>query len=261
MEDTNPGKAVAPPEANTRAAQQALFKRVKRTFVPIRKTFVQAEREKECRHAPLKEFIVNRNRRALDAYLMTLASYGDDGQPTQLHSAAWARLIGIPTSNKSPGTAVTRTFEWLQDRHLLTITRARGSQYISVTLLREDGSGQPYTRPKGASEADRFLKLPHAFWEQGFDEKIDLPGLAMLLAVAREKPWKDFPSEKAPEWYGWSADTTLRGLHQILELGLVEREEAFRPEPLSPLGYTRIHKYNLVDWMRPAPGKNPGAAA
>lgn len=261
MKDTNPEEATVPPKTDTRDARLALFKRVKRTFVPIRKTFVQGERGKECRHAPLKEFIVKRNRRALDAYLMTLASYADDGQPTRLHSSAWARLIGIPESNKSPGTAVTRTFEWLEARRLLTVDRARGSQYISVTLLREDGSGERYTRPKGASEAERFLKLPHAFWDEGFDQKVDLPGLAMLLAVAREKPWKDFPAEKAPEWYGWSPDTTERGLQQILALGLVEREETFRPEPLSPLGYTRVHKYNLVDWMRPAPGQNPGAAA
>ena len=31
-----------------------------------------------------------------------------------------------------------------------------------VTLLREDGSGQQYTRP-GKGNADRFLRLPHAF--------------------------------------------------------------------------------------------------
>lgn len=261
MKDEHGEEANVPPEVTTRAARQALFRRVKRTFVPIRKTFVQAERGKKSRHAPLKDFIVKRNRRALDAYLMALASYSDAGQPTRLHSAAWARLIGIPESNKSPGTAVTRTFEWLEDRHLLTVTRAKGSQYISVVLLREDGSGEPYTRPKGMAEGERFLKLPHAFWEQNYDEKVDLPGLAMLLAVAREKPWKDFPAEKAPEWYGWSPDTTLRGLQQLLGLGLVEREETFRQEPLSPLGYTRVHKYELVNWMRPAPGKNPGAAA
>ena len=59
------------------------------------------------------------------------------------------------------------------------------------------------------------------------------PGLAMLLTVAMEKPWSSFPAERMPEWYGWSPDTTERGLRDLVDLGLCERRKAYRRTPLS----------------------------
>jgi len=84
---------------------------------------------------------------------------------------------------------------------------------------------------------------------------------AMLLAVAREKPWSAFPAEKMPKWYGWSGDTTLRGLKKLLDLGLVERREHYRTTPLSPLGSTMSYQYRLVSWMRPKARPRPAGEA
>jgi hypothetical protein len=120
-----------------------------------------------------------------------------------------------------------------------------------VTLLREDASGEPYERPRGRSEEDRFLQIPSTFWTEGYDERIDVPGLALFLALAREKPWTSLPAERADKWYGWSADTHSRGLHKLIELGLAERRPRYEKAPLSPVGYTLRYEYQLVPEMRP----------
>ncbi|MFD7771285.1 hypothetical protein [Streptomyces sp. NPDC059787] len=60
------------------------------------------------------------------------------------------------------------------------------------------------------TEENRFLQIPATFWTRGYDETLDLPALALLLVVAREKNWSAFPAGKAPEWYGRSADTHER---------------------------------------------------
>lgn len=84
---------------------------------------------------------------------------------------------------------------------------------------------------------------------------------AMLLAVAREKPWSAFPAEKMPSWYEWSGDTTLRGLAKLFATGLVERREHYRITPLSPVGSTMCYQYRLVSWMRPRAQHRPPTEA
>jgi hypothetical protein len=133
-----------------------------------------------------------------------------------------------------------------------------------VTLLRENGSGEPYFHPAdGAPDdpADWYFRLPVSLWMKGLDATLTMPGLAMLLTVAREKPWSSFPAERMPEWYGWSPDTTERGLRELVDLGLCERREAFRRTPLSAVGYTLAYQYRLKSWLRPRAGARPAKAA
>jgi hypothetical protein len=68
------------------------------------------------------------------------------------------------------------------------------------------------------TEQDRFLRLPPMFWTSGYDAKLDMPGLAMLLAIAHKKPWSRFPAKKVEQRYGWSEETTLRGIKTFLDL-------------------------------------------
>lgn len=203
---------------------------------------------------------MNGDLRGLRAYLMIVAGTShenDDGWTTTLDSAVWARLMDIDQT--ATGAAIrsgaSKTLNRLESRKLVRCSRARGSTKIAVTLLREDGSGDPYTHPDGSSEPERFLRLPSAFWTRGYDMKLDVPGLAMLLAIAREKPWSRFPANRMEQWYGWSEDTTLRGARKLLELGLVERRDAYVKTPLSPTGSTLVHEFRLVKWMRPPAGQ------
>lgn len=47
--------------------------------------------------------------------------------------------------------------------------------------------------------ADRFLKLPNAYWTDGWCDKLGLPALAMLLVALAEKHGFELPTEKVPK--------------------------------------------------------------
>jgi hypothetical protein len=113
-----------------------------------------------------------------------------------------------------------------------------------VTLLREDGSGQAYTRP-GKGNPDRFLRLQHSYWRDGWYDRLDLPATAMLLVALHEKHNFELPTERVPDWYGWSADTAERGLATLEQLGLLTHTTRLKKAPLSPTGLTKVNRYLL----------------
>jgi len=258
--------SVERPEITGEATRAALLDRAIRSTVPLRRVFVQRPPGSDPRHGPLKDFVANGDQRGARAYLITVAAnsqQNSDGWTTELDSLVWARLFDAhlyTDTDQGARTAAWRTLQRLKERKLVELTRARGSRKISVTLLREDASEDPYTRP-GVANKDAYLRLPVAFWKKGLDGQVGLPGLAMLLAVAAEKPWHAFPAERMEDWYGWSPDTTLRGLKKLLALGLVERREVFKSAPLTPTGSTSFYQYRLVRWMRPKAQARPDASA
>jgi hypothetical protein len=256
------------PVVTGRDARADLLARAVRPTVPLRKTFVQAGRGGESRRGPLQTFVSNGDLRGLRAYLIVVAATSasnEDGWSTTLDSLVWARLLDAEESAATPAgarTAAWRTLGRLQDRQLICRARSpRSNRDIAVTLLREDGSGKSYTHPASGvpdDPADWYFRLPVTFWRKGLDAELTMPGLAMLLTVAREKPWSAFPAERMPDWYGWSADTTERGLRELVDLDLAEQREAYRRTPLSPVGYTITNQYRLKSWLRPKAGPRPG---
>ncbi|MER5911916.1 hypothetical protein ABT124_15760 [Streptomyces sp. NPDC001982] len=249
-------------KATGRDTRTEILKRSIRANVPLRKTFVQAPRGTASRHGPLCEFVTGRDLRGLKAYLLIVAacSNGTDGWSTRHDSAVWARMMDIDqtATEQAARTGAWRALRRLRDRNLITCTRS--GKMITVTLLREDGSGAPYERPMGQSDEDVYLQIPAAFWTKGYDETVDLPALALLLVVAREKPWSKFPAEKAPQWYGWSADTHERGLKKLIDLGLVERRPHFTKAPLAPSGFTMAYLYQRTAVMRPRKARKTAVA-
>ncbi len=192
----------------------------------------------------------NRDLRGLQAYLILLGitSSGDsqDGWSTTLPIGVWARAFGTTrgTTPASAASAVSKVLTRLEQRSLICRQRHGRERKIRITLLREDGSGQPYTRP-GKGNRDRFLRLQHAFWRDGWYERLDLPATAMLLVALHEKANFELPAERVPEWYGWSADTAERGLATLEQLGLLTHITRLKKAPLSPTGLTRVNRYLL----------------
>ena len=65
----------------------------------------------------------------------------------------------------------------------------------------------------------------------------------MALAVCAERDWRAFPAEQMPKWYGWSADTTERGVKALMGQKLIKRRERYRRAQLSPVGFTTQFEY------------------
>jgi hypothetical protein len=243
----NEGDEPAATEDETRAA---LLDRSKRDFAPVNKLFVQAVPGSASRHGPLATFVHNRDLRGLHAYLLLLGiiSSGDspDGWSTTLPIGVWARAFGTTrdATPASAATAVSKVLTRLENRKLIQRQRHGRERKIRITLLREDGTGQPYTRP-GKGNPDRFLRLPHAFWRDGWHEQLDLPATAMLLVALHEKNTFELPAERVPDWYGWSADTAERGLATLEQLGLLSHAIRLKKAPLSPTGLTKVNRYLL----------------
>lgn len=243
--------------ATVEDTRQALLTKAVRTGVPIRKTFVQTPRslavDRNDLSGPLSMFVRNRDPRALQAYLMIVAvtssGAGNDGWSTTHPIMVWARAFGTTrdAERSSAANAVSKILHRLEDRRLVERTRRGRARKIRVTLLREDGSGEPYTRPHGKAFAEQFFTLNHAFWLDGWCDRLKLPGLAMLLVALREtgpsKPCFTLPTAHMPKWYGWSADTAERGLSELQEHKLLLKVPRLRKEPLSASGWGRINEY------------------
>ncbi|GGL56466.1 hypothetical protein [Planomonospora parontospora] len=233
--------------------------RAKRMATPLRRDFVQKPRSEEVRPSVLSTFVKNRDHRGLLAYLFILAvtsKENADGWTTRLDSRVWARCFGTTENTSSDAAslgAVSKILHRLEGRRLIQVQRV-GRSEAAVTLLREDGSGQPYTRP-GLGNKDAHIQLPHEFWTNELDARLKLPGLAMLLVLMCEPAWFGLASERYPAWYGWSADTAERGYKELLTHQLAEFRERIVKAPAAPLGYTKTHQYKLAHPFRHAPSK------
>ncbi len=186
----------------------------------------------------------------MHAYLLLLGitSNGNspDGWSTTLPIGVWARAFGTTryAAPASAASAVSKALTRREERKHIDRQRHGRERKIRITLLREDGSGEPYTRPSKGNR-DLFLGLPYAFWRDGWYERLDLPATAMLLVALHEKNSFALPTERVPEWYGWSADTAERGLGTLEQLGLLTHISRLKKAPLSPTGLTRVNRYLL----------------
>lgn len=248
------GKSVE--AATGRQARTALLKRAKRSNVPLRRDFVQLSDKNENRSSVLATFVKAGRLRALRAYLIVLAASSSEderGRYTEEDSRVWARLFDAHEDATTPSarTAAWRSLKLLADMKLIEVTRVPKSRRIGVKLLREDGSGKDYTRPGKDGNKDPYLRIPTTFWTKGYDEQVELPGLAMLLALCAERGrWAKMLPEHMPKWYGWSPDTAERGLKRIVELNLAERREKRKAAPLTPMGFTKYYEYRIRPVMK-----------
>ncbi|MBS4009549.1 MAG: hypothetical protein KGZ72_02215 [Roseovarius sp.] len=233
------------PVATGQQTVAAMAQRSGRTFIPIRSQFVQAERTAAdvARAGPLSVFVRSGDHRGLLAYLLVLTVASKEPWDARYPAAVWARALDIDVQR--PAAAMSKVWKRLQDRNL--VARQRHRRQAEVTPLREDASGDPYTRPVGARSHDRYLKLDHAFWEDGWYARLGLPAVAMLLVALAEKQGFELPYERGPDWYGVSADTVYRGFRELNREGLLTYTVRYRPEPLSEVGSVEVRRWYVQD--------------
>ncbi len=259
----NPNELEDEAPATPDETRAALLERSGRGFAPIHKSFVQnPDRTQTNRQAPLAVFVRNGDLRGLRAFLFlhAIISNGDQGWSTTLPLSVWARAFGTTQDAEptSATTAASKVIRRLVDRSLVTRSHGKGRD-VTLTLLRPDGSGAAYERPLGKG-IDRYLKLDHAYWSQGWYQQLDLPATAMLLVALHEKPTFILPTEHMKSWYGFSPDTAERGFATLMGCGLLTCRQKLRKAPLSPTGVVPVNVYTLQPPFGP-PAPSPGALA
>lgn len=239
-----------PVPATPLETKEALLKRSQRRsqVVPIRNAFVQRGTQTRPEPGPLAELVRRHDEQALDQYLLALALGTAPPYAVRRRADVWARAL------ESKVSAVSKGWARLEARGL--VRRGREGRLAVVTLLREDGTGEDYSHP-GAGQGERYFGLPFAYWLDGFDTKLDLPGKAALLIAMSLRAGFVLPEEKAKPWYGLSGDTIQRGLAQLVKLKILQREKTFKTAPLAPLGYTEEYRYA----PRPPFGRRPKSVA
>jgi hypothetical protein len=228
-----------------RTAIGALLERSGRDALPLRRSFTQL-RTRGGGRGPLAAFVSGRRRNAFDLYLLAHAAASAPPWDVALDAAVWARLLGISVSSAT--TVLGRQWPWLVEQRLIEVHIE--DRFHKVVLLREDGSGRPYTHPGAstpteAAEGDYFT-VPHLYWHAGWYAQMDLATRVVLL-IALSRPPGEFilPIEHAANWYGFSAESMRHGLKTLQLLDLLECRTISYPAPLSRLGYHSERRYRL----------------
>ena len=177
------GSTAAPPPLGQQATLIDMLKQSGRGIVPIRKTFVQQGERGNRVPGPLATFVGTHDQRALDAYLFVHALASAEPWNCDYPAGMWVRAFGLTDTAEpaSARSAVSKVMKRLEDRQL--ISRSRAGRKASITLLKEDGSGDPYEHPHKAGDGENWLQLPHAYWLDEFHRSLSLPGKAMLLVA------------------------------------------------------------------------------
>jgi hypothetical protein len=150
-----------------------------------------------------------------------------------------------PTWTKS---TLSRAWADLERLRLVEHGERSGRRRL-VTPRREDGKTK-YELPGGRSgRLNQYFTIPDTFWLEGIFAKLSLPGLAMLLIIAKEtnsKPEMYLPHEQAPTWYGISPKTAQNGIDDLERHKLLHKRVERVKAPLSAIGSTTRTYYSLT---------------
>ena len=235
--------------ATTHDTVDAIAYSTQREAFPLRQAFIQQKLDGASVAGPLATFVSAGDRTALLLYFLALTKASKEPWDVALHSAVWARALGLP--EPTGHTARGRVSKaWTRLVHRKLVVRSRRNRTAQFTLLLEDGSGDPYTRPSGKSR--RFINVPRALWTDGpsdgssrWFEDLSLPELSFLIIALSNLDSFPLPVERGPDYYGISADTLSRGYRGLRDKGLLKVHYQRVTAPLAPEGYTYENRYTL----------------
>lgn len=239
MDDGEEIAAASPEE--TRAALAGL-----RGYTQVRHIFVQMPTGD--RASTLAKFVSERKHRALLLYLMLLMCWPWlSVQKHPLPAATWVRALTTRRGLTWSPSTLSRAWSDLEGMGL--IERESVGRGVRVVPRREDGESE-YEAPGGRRDRlNTYFVLPDSFWRDELFSELTLPGLAMLLLIAKETSDKTevwFPLDKLPEWYGIKRRTAQNGISDLEAHGLLHRRYETVKAPLSPTGKTTRIWYSLT---------------
>ncbi len=219
----------------------------RRNFVPLARGFLQ-KRVRGGGPGPLAWFVRSHRHRALQLYLLAHALASTDPYDVAMPARTWAAALGLPDTPSSR-VSLSDSWSWLE-RHRLVRT-SRDGRLRRIWLLDDTGSGAPYVHGGDAIPKADYFKLPHAFWLEGWNERLDLPATSVLLIALSLRQTFSLPYVRGGEWYGTSRDTIRRGVEQLREYDLLTMRVAWRATLRSPTGATEERRYTLVGPFAP----------
>lgn len=245
-----------PVQAAGRAADAAetraeMVQRSGRGYLQLRHILVQLPEPNSTgsRASTLARFVHERKHRALLLYLLLLTCWPWlEERRMPLQADVWIRALDAP--NAPTWTASTLSRAWADLEEFGLVERRRDHRLVRVLPRREDG-GDGYSAPGGrADRLNTYFILPGGFWTEEVFARLSLPGLAMLLVIAKETSSKSefrMTYANADEWFGITSKTAQNGIRNLEEAGLVRQRAVVVKAPLSPTGSTVQMWYSLVD--------------
>ncbi|MFD9916969.1 hypothetical protein [[Kitasatospora] papulosa] len=225
---------------------------------PIRREFIQARvegrlGEPTTEPGPLSKLL--RAPYALELLLLVYAvTTGGDFGVTE-RSQLWARAAGIymlPDRNAS--VAVSRQWQHLEKLGL--IKRRQHGRFKRIVKLRECGlvkeklsvTYRAYSAPTGA-KGDVYFRVPFAYWREGWHQKLDMPGKAVLLAaMSRRRETFTLPQDtRGARALGLGRHTVTRGIDELLSHELLVKtgtDEVVNVR--TKRGYEWVNTYQLA---------------
>ena len=192
---------------------------------------------------PLSWFVSARRRRALGLYLLVHALASTEPYDVVLPSRVWGAAVGLSDSASSR-VFVSSSWSWLEQCRLIRTNR--DGRLRRIWLLDDSGSGDLYSHSSDANEKRLdYFKLPYAFWLERWDERLDLPALAVLLIALSLPRTFSLPQERGGAWYGLSRDTIRRGVSTLRRYELLGMRVTYVATTSSPTGATEQRRYTL----------------
>lgn len=221
-----------------------------RGYFKVRHVLVQ--NPEDPRPSIVGRMVTERRHRALVLNLLLLTCWPwleESREP--LAADVWIRALTADDVTKSltwSESTLSRAWRDLEALGLIE-KRERAGRLLKVRPRREDG-GEPYTKPAGQRDRlNKYFTIPDIFWTEKYFARLTLPGLAMLLVIAKEtsndpEMWMTY--DRAKGWYGISAKSAQNGIDNLESLGLVHKRIESVKAPLSKSGWTTRTWYSLT---------------
>jgi hypothetical protein len=227
-----------------REAVEALLVRSGRDFLPVRRSFLQT---RGARKGPSSLSAFGKRESAFDLYMLIHALASQPPWDVAFPARIWARLLGAP-EGPTGTTLVSRQWTWLEEQQLVATSRT--GRLRRITLLKEDGSGDPYSHPgviQGSNPAEGdYFRVPYVYWRSAFDLRLSLSGKMVLLIGLSLSADFILPVEHAARWYGLSSTRIHDGLKELRTFGLLGMRVESRKAPLTERGVTFERHYRML---------------
>lgn len=239
-----------PTSATSGETRAELTRLSARGYTQIRHVLVQLPETDKPRASTLARFLTGRKHRALLLYLLLLTCWPWlKDRRTPLEADVWVRALQSDTGAGTTWSTSTLSRAWRDLEEMGLVSKKREGRLLRVSPRREDAAAD-YEVPGGRTDRwNAYFALPDEFWNQQLFAQLRLPGLVMLLLLAKETNYKSevwLTYDNAEKWYGIKPKSAQNGLAELERLGVVHRRPEKIKAPLSPTGSTVRMWYSLT---------------